>query len=82
MSLPGTRVRVMTSVVITKVCVDILLLLHALLSGWLTGVPCWILLSWCGLLGLLGSITAGALLICTLIEGVDSSSVSGYVGVG
>ena len=70
-------VREMISVVITKVCVDIMLLLRALSIGCLIGVPCWELLSLCGLPRLLASTTAGVLLICTSIEGIDLSSVSG-----
>ena len=67
----------MVSVVVAKVCVDIMLLLHVLLTGCLVGVPCWILLSQCGLPGLFVLIIAGVLLICMLIEGIDLSSVSG-----
>src|SRR6266851_1905961 len=79
-SLPlGTMVREMVSVFITKVCVDIAKL-------WLASaqmeVPCCSFLSRCGLPRLFASIIAHVLLICTSIEGVDSSSVSGYTGVG
>ena len=70
-------VREMISVVITKVCVDIMLLLRALLSGRPIGVSYWEFLSLCRLSGPLVLTTASVFLICTLIEGIDSSSVSG-----
>src|SRR6266851_7050511 len=78
-SPPGTMVREMVSVFVAKVCVDIAKLQFAFV---LMGVPCWLLLSRYGLPGLSASTTARELLICTSIKGVDSSSVSGYVGVG
>ncbi len=62
------------SVIVAKVCVDIVLLPCASVCS--LGVP-WVFLSLCGLPGPPISITAGVLLICMSIEGVDSSSVSG-----
>src|SRR5216683_3689422 len=76
---PGTMVREIVSVFIAKVCVDIAKLRFAFVR---MGVPWWSLLSQYGLPGLSASTIARELLICTSIEGVNSSSVSGYVGVG
>src|SRR6266851_362287 len=78
-SPPGTMVREMVSVFVARVCVDIAKLQFAFVR---TGVPCCSFLSQCGLPGLFASISARVLLICTSIEGVDLSSVSGYTGVG
>ena len=83
LSPSGTMVREMVSVAVAMVCTDIGSLSHA----WLTrrnllGVPCSSLLVWCGLPRLLMSISAGAFLICRLVELSVSSLVSGYVGVG
>ncbi len=72
-------VRVMVSVFVAKVCVDIAKLRFAFVR---MGVPCCSFLSRYGLPGLSASTTARELLIWTSIEGVDLSSVSGYVGVG
>ena len=63
----------MTSVAVTKVCVDIVWLPYVLCP---IGVSWWVFLSLCGLPGPLVLITTSMLLICSLIEGVDSSSVS------
>ncbi len=73
-SPPGTMVQEMTSVVVAKVCVDIVQL--PCVSRPI-GVPCWVFLSLYGLPGPLVLIIAGVLLICSLIEGTDSSSVLG-----
>ena len=64
----------MTSVVVAKVCVDIAWLLYVFVCS--LDVP-GVSLLLCRLPGLLASTIAGVLLICTSIEGVDSSSVSG-----
>ncbi len=64
----------MTSVVVAKVCVDIVWLPCVLCP---IGVPCWVLLSLYGLPRPLVSIIASVLLICSLIEGADLFSVSG-----
>ncbi len=67
-------VREMISVVIARVCVDIAKLQSAFV---LMGVPCWLLLSLCGLPGPLMLIIAGVLLICTSMDGADLSLVLG-----
>jgi len=73
-SPPSIRVREMISVVVARVCIDITLLLRVSRP---IGVPCQVLLSLCGLPRPLALIIAGVLLICSSIEGTDSSSVSG-----
>ena len=67
-------VQEMVSVFVARVCVDIAKLRFAFVR---MGVPCQSLLSQCGLPGLSASTIARELLICTSIEGVDLSSVSG-----
>ncbi len=67
----------MVLVAVAMVCVDIRLLLCVSLTDRPIGVSCWVSLFQCGLPELLALIVAGAFLICTLIEGIDSSSVSG-----
>src|SRR5216683_2424357 len=69
----------MVSVFVAKVCVDIAKLWFAFAQ---MGVPYCSPHSLCGLPGPSVSTIAHVLLICTSIEGVDSSLVSGYVGVG
>ncbi len=73
-SPPGAMVQEMISVIVTRVCVDIVWLLRAFVCSM--GVPR-VFLSWCGLSGPLASTIAGVLLICILMEGIDLSSVSG-----
>src|SRR5713101_3136379 len=72
-------VREMVSVFVARVCVDIAKLRFAFVR---MGVPCCLYLSRCGLPGLFASTIARVVLFCTSIEGADSSSVSGYTGVG
>ena len=72
----GTMVQEIVSIA-TMVCADIVSLLRvSLTERSLLGVPCSLLLVWCGLPGLLMLIRAGAFLICRLVESSVSSSMS------